>query len=152
MLRRLYYLFPDVAHTQAVVDELAQLNVPRHRMHVVARKNIDIRSLPGATPRQMSDTIHHIATLGWNINLLLFFLALMALVVGVFANSPVLMIVSIIVMVATFTGGYMYTTHMPDMDLSVFENVVPPREQRGDCRKAESLWKSSSKPMIVTYH
>ena len=124
MLRRLFYLFPDVAHTQAVVDELSELNLPRHRMHVVARKNIDIHSLPGASPRQMSGTMHHIVALGWNINLLLFFLGLIALIVGLFAMSPVLVIVSMIVMVATFTGGYMYTTHLPDMDLSVFENAL----------------------------
>ncbi len=124
MLRRLYYLFPDVTHVQMVVEELVKLEVPHHRMHAMARKNIDLRSLPGTTPRQKSDAMHHIVTLGWNINLLLFFLALMALIVGLFDKSPVLVIVPMLVMIATYIGGYLYTTHLPDMDLSDFEDAL----------------------------
>lgn len=124
MLRRLYYLFPDVEHTQTVVDELTSLNVPRHRMHVMARSNIDLHSLPGATHRQKSDSMHHIVTLGWNINLLLFFLALTTLIAGLFAESAVLAIISALIMIATFTGGYLYTTHLPGINLSDFENAL----------------------------
>ena len=124
MLRRLYYLFPDTAQVSAVVDELVRLNVPRHRMHAMARKDIDIHSLPGATTRQKSDTMHHIVTLGWSVNLLLFFLALIALLIALFTSSSVVAIVSILIMVVTYVGGYMYATHLPDMDLSDFENAL----------------------------
>ena len=124
MLRRLYYLFPDIDHTQSVVDELVSLNVPRHRMHAMARKNIDLHSLPGATSKQKSDSMHHIVRLVWNVNLLLFFLALIALFAGLYVESTLLAIVSILVMAATFIGGYLYATHLPDMDMSDFENAL----------------------------
>lgn len=124
MLRRLYYLFPDITQVQTVVDELVGLSVPRHHMHAMARKDIDIHTLPGATARQKSDTMHHIVTFGWNVNLLLFFLAAIVLFSALLASASVVAVVSALIMVSTFVGGYLYATHLPDMDLSEFENAL----------------------------
>ena len=124
MLRRLYYLFPDVDQVKPVIGELVTLNVPKHRMHVMARKDIDIHSLPGASKRQRSGTMHHIVTLGWNINLLLFFIAMLALFIALFSMSWLVVAAAIVVMTATFVGGYLYVTHLPDIDLSAFNNAL----------------------------
>ena len=83
MLRRLYFLFPDAEHAQSVVKDLFDLKVPRHRIHALAGKGVDLQHLPGATIRQKSDTLHHVVWLGWKFNLLLFSLAVIAFIAGV---------------------------------------------------------------------
>lgn len=57
-MRRLYYLFPDVAHSQTVVDELLVKRIEIQHMHVVAKDGTDLKNLPEANLMQTTDLRH----------------------------------------------------------------------------------------------
>ncbi len=57
MHRRLYFLFPEVEHARRVVEELEQAGVDNDHIHAMARPEIDLSSLPRATPNpDLSDS------------------------------------------------------------------------------------------------
>jgi hypothetical protein len=58
MRRRLYFLLPDVSSTQQVVDDLLLTRVEARRIHVLGRRDIDLRDLPEANVLQKTDVIH----------------------------------------------------------------------------------------------
>jgi hypothetical protein len=58
MRRRLYFLLPDVPSTQQVVNDLLLARVEARRMHVLGRRDTDLRELPQANVLQKTDVIH----------------------------------------------------------------------------------------------
>ncbi len=58
MNRRLYYLFPDVAHTQKIVDELLIKRIDIKHIYVLAREDTDLKDLPEAKLTQKHDIGH----------------------------------------------------------------------------------------------
>jgi len=57
-MRRLYYLFPDVEHTQQIVDELLLKRINIKHIHTIARDGIHLGSLPEASLFQKFDLRH----------------------------------------------------------------------------------------------
>jgi len=58
MRRRLYFLLPDVASTRQVVDDLLVARVEARRLHVLARRDMDLQDLPEASVLQKTDVVH----------------------------------------------------------------------------------------------
>ena len=58
MRRRLYFLLPDVPSTQQVVDDLLLARVEARHIHVLGRRDVDLRDLPQASVLQKTDVIH----------------------------------------------------------------------------------------------
>ena len=104
MLRRLFFLFPDEPHAQRAVNQLIDLDIPKRRIHAIAR-NIELKALPQATQRQKNDTAFHIEYFLWSSNLVVFALALVALVVSLVAGEFIWSIISLAIMVVTFIAG-----------------------------------------------
>jgi hypothetical protein len=55
---RLFILIPDVELTETIVTELAQLDIPHSRMHVVASINQHLSHLPKASVWQKTELAH----------------------------------------------------------------------------------------------
>ena len=106
MERRLYFLLPDVAHARAVVAKLETNGIERKYTHAIAAKGIDLEGLPLASPNQRMDLGARLETIFWDGNLVLFFLALMALIVLTQMNvSGFWLLVPATIILSTFIVG-----------------------------------------------
>ena len=118
MLRRLFFLFPDEPHAQRAVNQLIDLDIPKRRIHAIAR-NIELKTLPQATQRQKNDTAFHIEYFLWSSNLVVFALALVALVVSLVASEFIWSTISLAIMVVTFIVGEQFVVRVPDVHLTL---------------------------------
>lgn len=123
MLRRLYFLFPDEPHAQRVVDQLAGLDIPLRRVHAIAQ-NVELKTLPQATQRQKNDTAFRIQNFLWVSNLMVFALALIAMVAALVGGEYIWASISFVVMAASFIAGEQFVVHVPDVHLSEFTNAL----------------------------
>ncbi|MDT8281927.1 MAG: hypothetical protein RQ982_03850 [Gammaproteobacteria bacterium] len=124
MLRRLFFLFPDEAHAQGVVDQLLELNIEQRRMHAIAKGGIKLRTLPKATLRQKADTAYRIEWFLWRANLLLFLLAFLLLSFMLMRADWFWAIVALSIMMATFFAGAFFTLNVPDVHLTEFTDAL----------------------------
>jgi len=107
MYTRLYFLFPDVAHAQKVVDELLELSVSRQHIHAIAKPGVDLGQLPRATKRQRKGLAHRIEYWLWQLNLAVFAAALTAGAISIFSQQFQLALAMLFVMIVTFITGYL---------------------------------------------
>jgi hypothetical protein len=56
-MRRIYFLIPDMAVTQRIVDELLMAKVEERHIHVIAKRGTPLEELPEASLLQKSDFI-----------------------------------------------------------------------------------------------
>jgi hypothetical protein len=127
--RRLYFLLPDVAHARAVVARLETNGIESKYTHVIAAQGIDLEDLPLASANQRMDLGARLETIFWDGNLVLFFLALMALIVlTLISVSGFWLLVPAIIMLATFILGVGFTNYLPNVHLSEFVDALRHQE------------------------
>jgi len=123
MLRRLFFLFPDEKHAQRVVDQLLKTNIPERHIHAISH-GVKLKTLPQATERQKRDTAFRVESILWAVNLLIFALALIALVVTLVAGEMVWSAVALFIMLATFIAGEQFVVHVPNVHLTEFTDAL----------------------------
>lgn len=126
MNRRLYFLLPDVPHTMSVINELTNSGIDM-RLHIKAGVGIDRSSLPDRLQDIHKDTEHILEHILWNTNLLIFFMALTALVPALLMDWSVIAMTTLAIMAITFFVGLIDTT-LPGVRLSDFDNALSHRE------------------------
>lgn len=62
MIKRHYYLLPNIRSTQAIVDELLVARIDAKHIHVMARDGTELGDLPEASLLQKSDIVHGVET------------------------------------------------------------------------------------------
>ena len=122
MLRRLFFLFPDENHAQKVVDHLAEVDVTERYIHAIAH-GVELKTLPEATDRQKNDTTFKVENILWHLNLLIFIIAVLALVPSFFV-SGVMVITSLGVMLVAFIMGQQFVVKVPDVHLTEFTDAL----------------------------
>jgi len=122
LLRRIYFVIPDLPHTQAIVEELEEAHVSREQLHVVG--DGDLHGLPAATKAQQNDRVWLLERLFWSADLILFSIAVIGLVVAATAASMGGASLAIGVMMATFALGNQFATHMPHTHLGDLLNPL----------------------------
>ena len=129
MERRLYFLLPDVAHARAVVAKLETYGIERKYTHVIAAKEIALEGLPLASPNQRMDLGARLETIFWDGNLVLFFLALLALIVLMLVNvNGLWLVLAATIMLVTFIVGVGFTKYIPNVHLSEFADALRHQE------------------------
>ena len=123
MLKRLFFLFPDEDHAQRVVNQLISHNIPKRRMHAIAR-GVKLNTLPEASERQKNDTAFRVEWFLWNANLLLFFFSLIALLSSLIAGSMVWSGLSLVLALVTFIAGEQFVVRVPDVHLTEFSDAL----------------------------
>jgi len=123
MLRRLFSLFPDEPHAQRVVNQLVSLDIPKRRIHAIAR-GVELKTLPQATQRQKKDTAFRIERFLWSANLAVFTLALVALVIALVAVEFNWAMISLSIMAVTFIAGEQFVVHVPSVHLTEFTDAL----------------------------
>jgi hypothetical protein len=127
--RRLYFLLPDAAHARTAVTKLETNGIERKYTHVIAAQGIDLNGLPLASPEQRKDRGARFETIFWDGNLVLFFLALMAIIVLILMSvSGVWLLVPASIMLTTFIAGVEFTKYIPNVHLSEFTDALHHQE------------------------
>ena len=125
MKRRLYFLLPDPEHTRTVVKELEASGMGTDAQHVIARPGTDLDGLPVASERQRRDFSARLETVLWDGNLAVFFIALFALLVMAYLGLGWFwLLLPAAVMLATLTAGIVFTSRIPNVHLSEFQDAV----------------------------
>lgn len=120
MLRRLYFVLPDANRATDIVRELLQSGVAAQRIALASRRPQKLE-IAGMTMQTASDDpgarIEHRL---WNLNLLIFFAALLALI-GMLAAQVNMAWLSLpaLIMLASFVAGERFT-HVPNTHLQEF--------------------------------
>ncbi len=123
MLRRLFFLLPDTEHAQSIVNELVESGINTRYIHAVA-KGVDLKSLPRATERQKTDTTFRLEWFIWNANLMLFLMALVALISSLMSADLLWTAVSLLLMLVTFIAGGQFVVRVPDVHLTEFTDAL----------------------------
>jgi len=118
MLRRLFFLFPDESHAQKAVNHLLEMDVTERHIHAIAH-GVELKTLPEATNRQKNDTAFKVENFLWHLNLLVFIVAVLALVPSLFI-SDLMIVASLSVMLITFILGEQFVVKVPDVHLTEF--------------------------------
>ena len=125
MLRRLYFLFPDEVHARHAVDMLYDgAGVDARHIHAMANDEGKLQRLPTTTREQKSNAAGALERRLWNANLGLFFAALLVFVIALSASSTGWVVVSLAIMLATFVGGLLFTTRIPNTHLDNFRDAL----------------------------
>jgi hypothetical protein len=124
MLRRLYFLLPDEAHAKSTVQELLDMGITDHAIHAMTREGIRLEGLPQATDAQRRDLTARIEQVLWYSDLGLFFIALAGFILAAYSDSTLWMIITALIMVATFLLGERFTTLMPKTHLDNFREAM----------------------------
>lgn len=124
MLRRLYLLFPQAQAVQQTVAELQEAGVSLRNLHTIAKEGVDISGLPPATVRQRNDFSARLETIFWNFNLLLFFTALLVLMIALFTSNLTAVILSLVVAFITFMAGHHFASQVPRAHLDECSSAI----------------------------
>lgn len=123
MLRRLFFLFPDEPHAQMAVDQLFFSGLKQRHIHAIAR-NVELATLPAASERQKADTTFQLERILWTANLLVFLIALLALLISFPMGSVVLALSSFSVMLVSFIAAEQFVVRVPDVHLTEFTDAL----------------------------
>jgi hypothetical protein len=113
ILRRLYLLVPNLGQAEASARDLMGYRVNRHHIHAIARPGVDLGSLPVATLRQRNDFVAKLERWVWDINLGIFFVALVVLAASLWSAQWSWAIGATLVAVANVYLGYRFAQQVP---------------------------------------
>lgn len=129
MKRRLYFLLPDAEHARGVLGELQTAGIERKFMHAIAGRDADLEDLPVATKQQRADIAARTESYLWNGNLVIFFVALLALLVlAVLQVNGYWLLLPAGIMLIAFIAGLEFVTHVPNVHLGEFRDALRHRE------------------------
>jgi hypothetical protein len=112
-------------HARSVVGELLRTGVTTDRVHALSKPGVDLQDLPRASGRQRKDFSARLETVVWNGNLLVFFAALLTMVVLAYLQIAwYWLLLPAAVMLVTFLLGEEFTRRIPDVHLSEFQDAL----------------------------
>jgi hypothetical protein len=124
MNRRLYFLLPDRSHALSLVNELAGCGLELDQMHALANRRVSLEGLPPASRAQRRDMAHRLENVLWDGNLVVFGLALGALLTLGFVNElTIWLLIPLGIMLATFLAGLRFT-RVPNVHLDEFRDAM----------------------------
>lgn len=124
MLRRIYFLTPDVGHAQSVVAELESEGVGKEHIHTIARRDIEIGTLPPATREQKRDRVWFLDRLFWLSDLAFFALTLAVLTLTLYWGLYIWAAVAFVLMVASFVIGEIFAMKVPHVHLAEVKEAL----------------------------
>ena len=121
MYLRLYFLLPDEQRCKQVINTLLNNGVSRKKIRAHQR-NTGKQNIGDAWQR-----IHRaeqLEAVAWRADLVIFFLALLALAVSLWMGSILWSIVSSVILVASFLLGDLFAEFVPRVHLGEFEHAL----------------------------
>ena len=128
MFRRLNFLLPNAQLAEKVVNELLNLGVNQKHIHTYAEHNLPTGSLKTATQNQVNDEAQQIENIAWKGNLLLFFIFLVIFIASLAAEQNSLALLSLGVMILSFSAGYFFVKKIPRTHIRNFKHALSHNE------------------------
>lgn len=123
MLRRLFFLFPQVDKARQAVEDLTVCGVGARHIHAIAR-GVELAGLPEATERQKHDTTFRLEWFVWNTILAMFVAAAAALLASLLMGQALVTLMSLLVMLLTFIAGEQIAVRVPNVHLTEFTDAL----------------------------
>ena len=124
MKRRLYFLLPDVDHANQVIGELLLDGIPQKRIHTLSDNVQDVERLPQSIKHKKFDTHFFSEWLIWRSNLVLFFMAFIALVYLMSLKPNMWFTIPVAIMTFTFVGGLIFAERVPNVHVEEFKSAL----------------------------
>jgi len=124
MKRRLYYLFPEPESTRRAIADLDSIGVDRVYMQVVARDCAELGDLPLALERQRRDMLGENEHRAWNGNLVVFGLAVFALIIATALENLVAIATAMLVILASVASGAWFAMFIPRLRREEFRSAL----------------------------
>lgn len=129
MKRRLYYLLPETSHAIKFVTDLELKGIRLKHIHAIANNPIDLSKLPMTNVRQKDDVGKKLDNWFWDTDLILFFIALLSLLLMTIQQVPGwTFIIPIGIMLLTFALGNYFIKNIPNVHIDEFCNAMKHRE------------------------
>lgn len=128
MIRRIYWLLPDLASAQRTMDDLLLARVEERRIHFVAREGIDLSGLHPANLLQTSDVIRAAETgllIGGGVGAIAG--AIVSVVYPVVGDNPQWGLLAVLTLVGAALGAWassMIGISTPSQRLKRFEPAI----------------------------
>lgn len=120
MRRRLYFVLPDSRVTANIVDELRNAGIDSRYIAIASRNPAQVRIPDVHIQDATKDPGEHLERIVWDINLAVFFVALLALVAMLAILGVTLWLgIPVAVMLTCFTAGLRFT-QVPNTHLCEF--------------------------------
>ena len=123
MQRRLYFLLPNEAHAQDAIDHL-QSDASVDAMNIYVITDFEPRVLKHPNSRRGIDEEAQLESRLWNANLTLFLLAMVIFVAALAFGSPIVAGIAVVLMLATFISGLMFTNRIPSAHRKQFREAL----------------------------
>jgi hypothetical protein len=124
MLRRLFFVVPEEQDAENLVAESEAAGVAPDHIHSLARPGRRLGSLLPVTARQRRDTVWRIEQTYWIVLLVVFAIALAALVGAWHAGSAWGATTAVIIMALSVAGGIVFVWRLPDVHLDEFRGAL----------------------------
>ena len=124
MNRQLFYLLPDVDSAKQFADTLADNGINKNCIHTIARSDIDIHSLPESNYSEKSKTALLMELIIWDVNLIVFFVALLVLLIMLVYFPSFWLLIPAIIMSATLLGGMWYSIKVHFIRSGEFQDAL----------------------------
>jgi hypothetical protein len=128
MFRRLNFLLPNAELAQKVASELDNLGVNQNNIHTYAKRKLPIGSLNPATDNQINNEAQQIENIFWKGNLVLFFIFMLICVAAIAAQQYILALLSLGIMILSFTAGNFFVKHIPHTHFNEFKHATSHNE------------------------
>jgi len=113
MKRQLYYLLPDIGHTQQLCKELIQLDIDENRIHAVTKQKSGIKGIQDVHTINETDRDFFLESYLWRLNLTVFGLAFLVTIGLMIWYPSVWMSIPMAVMALSFLAGMYFAVYMP---------------------------------------
>ncbi|MDH5485237.1 MAG: hypothetical protein OEY43_08400, partial [Gammaproteobacteria bacterium] len=111
MFNRLFFLLPNKQQAHKIIDELVDAEFNLHNIHALEKSDILEQTSSSTSIWRRIDLTEQIETVLWNTNLVIFMIALATLLVSLFMGLKMWIILAVVVMVATFFLGDLYSLY-----------------------------------------
>lgn len=115
MKRQLYYLLPDVKHTQQLCKDLNQMDIEQDHIHVVVNEKSAIDGIQDVHSLKEKDRDFYLEWFLWRLNLAVFVIGLLVFVVMAIWIPSYYLVIPIAIMAVTFLAGLYFTTRIPNV-------------------------------------
>lgn len=125
MYRRLFFLLPDEQHARQAMQDLVDVGIPENFIRAQQRQGRDhAGEFAGSKAWQRVDRAEKVEAWAWRADLVIFFLALLGLVIALWYGSVLFSVVAIVAMLVTFVAGNLFAELVPRVHLGEFEHAL----------------------------
>ncbi len=125
MDRQLFYLLPDIKHTNEVCHDLIKWKIPGSSLHAVMNKKENIKEVSDVHTLKETDHDEIVENNYWELNIALFCFSFVVFISMVILQSGMYLLIPFMVMVACIAVAIYSIIEIPHVHWKEFKNAIP---------------------------